>query len=387
MLGERILETLVYAWKYLLQPPYKFDGDKPIVNNNLNGFVIPSSGSLWFSIVQSKLLAKNYIFPLLSNDVYDDYMEAFSNISLKDFTDQENFKDLKINNIELYAFLNEPYDTERLQLLNDCIFLTEPQELFNINFNNPQEIEKYLLNRNRTMFDIICTREGYLHAVVAWFKIHLDENTVLCSSPFDLNSKDCCWDQAIFPSTRSFHIVPGSKITLLSDWAESKVTFAVTKIMQPNAQVFYNEPVPEIAPPGYISLLNDNYLLMHLKNAAVKCVERCHKMKNVRILDFFPIPIVGLTILRNSHLIHRIVDIELVCVIHSQEEIVVITKIAEYNEISISTLTFIMADDFNKLYTVEKYFDIIIINLIDSQGDFNEDIINQIDILKFVTSI
>lgn len=383
MLGEHMLQSLKYAWDNILLPSYKFESNKPIMNTSNNGIVIPHSGSLWFSAVQSNLLAKKYIFPL-TNISADDCTNAFANVSLKESLIPENFQTLSLN-LSLFASLNEPYDTERLQSVPDCVFITEPHELFHVNFNDPAYIEKFLYNENRYTFEVTCTRNGYFHAIAAWFKVQLDESIVLSSAPDDLNSKNCCWDQAIFPTFKPHRVVPGSKIKLQTGWTDGKVTFDVNNIIYPDGTVLQENALPFPAPSNFISMLNDTSLLEHLKLAALSFINEYKNRKVLRIMDLYPVPIFGLIVLRNAHLLRsNFRNVELVCCVSSKEEITVIKRIAQINNISDEKITFILAEEFDDtVANLQSFsFDVVLVNFIDYTGDLNEEMITRVNTLK-----
>lgn len=384
MLGESMLQSIKHAWDHLLLPPYKFDSDKPVRNTNNNGIVIPHSGSLWFSAIQSNLVAKKYIFPI-TDSLTDDCASAFANISLKENIVPENFQTLSLHCLNLFAALNEPYDTERLQCVPDCTFITEPRELFYVNFNDPEYIKKFLYHQNRCTVEITCTREGYFHAIAAWFKVQLDETIELCSAADGINSKNCCWDQAIFPSFKPYRVVPGCKITLIADWADGKVTFDVSNIAYPDGSMLQEITLPFPVPSNFIAMLNDANLLEQLKVAALCFIKTFTGKDMLRIMDLYPVPIFGLNVLRNMHLLGASFrNIELVCVVQSQEEVAVIGKIAQLNGINVQKLTFIISEDFDdKIANLSPFsFDVILANFIDPQGDLNEEMIGRVNTLK-----
>jgi len=369
MLGEHMLQTLQYAWQNLLHPPYKISSP-PI---QPSGLVIPHSGSLWFTLVQSRQLARKYMFPLTDIDA-EDCTKAFANISLKDNT-VGNFQPLRFQN--MFVKLDEPYDTERMQMLSDCAFLTESCQLFDINFNNPEQIEKCLGCENQCSFEVTCIADGYFHAIVAWFQVYLDEDIYLCSAPDDPNADTCCWDQAVFPCHRAVHVVPGCKILLSSDWARGKMTFRAEKITYPDGRSCFMQTEAMKVPSSFVSMLNDTNLLEHLRIAALKFLEDFQEREDgLSILDSFPVPVFGLTVLRNLHLVSNRLkkegEVTLLCIVESEDAAELIRKMAEYNGIPGKYLLFISEDDSwqDKLNS----FDAVILNFLDREGDLNEKI-------------
>ncbi len=381
MLGEHMLQSLKYAWDYLLRPPFPFHDADPISNVNSNGIVIPFSGCLWFVAVQSRILAKNYIFPLPYTNT-EECTSTFANFSLEDIP--ENFNSLKMT-VQLCALLNDPYDTERLQLLPDCTYLTAPQKLVCINFNNPEEIDKCLQTGNQIIFDVPCTQEGYIHLIGTWFQVQLDENVALCSAPSDVNANNCCWDQAIFPCMKSHYVMSDSKVKILGDWSGGKVSFDIKQISHPNGEIINNDAIPMTAPSACISMLNDANLIAHLTKAAIRFIQSYRATDCVRILDLYPVPVFGLTVLGNAHLMHSFSSkLELVSVVNSSEEKNVILKIAESNNIPLSALIFIEEENFEVSITnsSDGWFDAVIVNMIGTEGDLSECWISRINLLK-----
>lgn len=383
MLGERILHTLNHAWKYLLKPPCMSDPNESTPKENSYGTVIPHGGSLWLRLIQSPSLAKNYMFPLIETNA-DDCAATLANISLKESEETVDFHDLQISKIYLRASSNEPYDTERLQDLPDCNFLSQSHHFLHINFNDPAQIENCLSNRNRVMFDVTCTCEGYLHAIGAWFNIQLDETISISSAPDSLTSNNCCWDQAVFPSKKPFKIFPGSKVSILSDWSKGKVTLQVHYITHPNEIAFMVDNSALPVSFDCLTLLNDNKLVEHLKNSALKFV-KAHQQKTLKIMDLYPIPVFGLTVLRNLRSIGLACsDAELVCVVKSYDVKELIETIAKSNAIPLDCLSFVKVCDFDAAIseTWQQYFDTILVSFLESDGVINDEAVCHISSLK-----
>lgn len=383
MLGEHILHTLNHAWKYLLKPPRTSDPNESTAEANSNGTVIPQGGSLWLRLIQSPSLARNYMFPLNDTNA-DDCAATLANISLKGSGETVDFHDLQISRIYLRTSSNEPYDTERLQDLPDCNFLSQSHHLFHINFNDPAQIENCLTNRNRVIFDLTCTGEGYLHAIGAWFNIQLDESISISSAPDSLNSINCCWDQAVFPCTKPFKVFPGSKVNIVSDWSEGKVTLLVHQITHPNGDTITMDNSALPVSFDCVTLLNDYKLVEHLKESALKFV-KAHQQKSLKIMDLYPIPIFGLTVLRNLPCIglaHS--DALVVCVVKSPAEEELIKSIAKSNAIPLGCLSFVNVEDFDAAMsgTWQQYFDTILVNFLESDGVINEEAVCRISSLK-----
>lgn len=366
MLGERLLQTLQYAWQNLLKP---------------SGVVIPHGGNLWFRLVQSGVLARKYMFPL-DSVIAEDCVNAFANISLKNSA-EENFQPLNFPN--LFVELDEPYDTERLQMLPDCTFLTEPYPSPYVDFNCPEQIEECLRCENRFSFVVTCTVGGYFHAIAAWFSVNVDEEFVLCSSPDNPHSKNCCWDQAVFPCHRAYPVVPGCRISITSDWIEGRVGFLVQQITYPDGSTRSMQTDAIKVPTSFVSMLNDSNLLDHLRTSAVKFLEGFKGEEELHILDTFPVPVFGLTVLRNIHLINRsLKKIRLVFIVESEDAAEVISKMAEYNAIPLEYVSFLLEDDLDVQLSqfTSAFFDAVILDLLDKEGDLKESIIGCIRLLK-----
>lgn len=376
MLGEHMLQTLQYAWKNLLYSPYI--SGMPITQPS--SLVIPRRGTLFFTVVQSGRLARKYLYPLNGIDA-EDCANALANISLKDHT-PENF--LSLNLANLHVELDEPYDTERLQMLSDCVYLTEPRHLYHINFNNPTEIELFLKQDTQCTFEVECIVDGYFHAIVAWFRVDLDDNIQLSNAPNDPNAKSCCWDQAVFPSHQAYRLEPGCKISIHAKCIEGKMAFQADRITYLNGSTCLMQVESKKAPDNFVTMLNDTNLLEHLKIAAVKFLNGFKGANELRILDTFPVPIFGLTVLRNIHLINRsMTDLKLVCVVEREDAALRIKEIIEHNGIPVNCVVFISENDLNGKGNEfsEGYFDAVILNVLDKEGDLNESTIGRIPLL------
>ncbi|XP_026815599.1 protein arginine N-methyltransferase 9-like isoform X2 [Rhopalosiphum maidis] len=139
LFGEHILSTLKHAWDKLFLPP------KSKVNHELlHGSVIPHHATVYAVPIQCSYVCKRNLF----------YGK-----------EQLYFKQLN-----LCSTTNEPYDREKLnQLPGDCVFLATPQVVMDINFNDPNQINKLLniqkVNMKSMKYSI--TRSGNVDAIVS----------------------------------------------------------------------------------------------------------------------------------------------------------------------------------------------------------------------------
>ncbi|KAM7249194.1 hypothetical protein ACFE04_011159 [Oxalis oulophora] len=169
----------------------------------------------------------------------------------------------------------------------------------------------------------------YLHAIGAWFNIQLDESISISSAPDSLNSINCCW-------TKQFFL-----------------------ITHPNGDT------------------------ITMDNSALPA----HQQKSLKIMDLYPIPIFGLTVLRNLPCIGLAYsDALVVCVVKSPAEEELIKSIAKSNAIPLGCLSFVNVEDFDAAMsgTWQQYFDTILVNFLESDGVINEEAVCRISSLKLL---
>lgn len=154
----------------------------------------------------------------------------------------------------------DPYEAEHL-LDKKVDYMTNTEEIFNINFYNLEEICTMLRNEYHQIIQLKC-RAGIIHALAVWFDLNLTEEISLTTNPFKEDKVDC-WEQAVFYLDHPILVREGEVLTLKATVVDCKLKFSVINGGTNHAKCF--EVSKEI-----ISFMNDNYLVDSIVNMALK---------------------------------------------------------------------------------------------------------------------
>lgn len=198
----------------------------------------------------------------------------------------DRIKDNSTLNFNRVSILSddEYYDTENLEKVQ-INYVTEPQVLFNVNFNNLLQLQEFYKDGIKQMLQTKCRYDGIIDGLIAWFKLHLDEEIMLDSS-----DRKSCWQLAVFPA---IPIVchEGDILTIKAETSKSKLkcSYSIGNTQSSEECKFLYRLPKEV-----IVFLNDfNYVKLLTEIAKY---QENKKMKY--ILDTSPFPIYGLTLLK-----------------------------------------------------------------------------------------
>lgn len=190
LFGEHILTTLKHAWDKLLLPP-----KSKVTPELAHGCVIPHHATVYAVPIQCSYIRKRNLF--------------------------YGKEQLYFKQFNLCSTTNEPYDCEKLnQLPGDCVFLAAPQVVMNINFNDPNQINKLLNTQNVNMKSMkySITHSGNVDAIVSWFVVDLTEDISI--NTIDNKNENCCWEQALFISKSNRRVEQGDELCVLYKWED-----------------------------------------------------------------------------------------------------------------------------------------------------------------------
>ncbi|XP_029661156.1 protein arginine N-methyltransferase 9-like [Formica exsecta] len=228
---------------------------------DMNGMVIPMGATVYTAAIECEHIRYR------SSVVFD---------RIKDST-------LNFNKVSILSD-DEYYDTENLEKVQ-INYVTEPQILFNVNFNNLLQLQEFYKDGIKQMLQVKCRYDGIIDGLVAWFKLHLDEEITLDSS-----DGKSCWQLAVFPA------IPvvcheGDILTIKAETSKSKLkcSYSTGNAQSSEDCKFLYRLAKEV-----IVFLNDfNYVKLLTE------VARYQENKKIKyILDTSPFPIYGLTLLK-----------------------------------------------------------------------------------------
>nr|XP_012222347.1 PREDICTED: putative protein arginine N-methyltransferase 9 isoform X3 [Linepithema humile] len=227
-----------------------------------NGMVIPMGATIYAAAIECEYIRYR------SSVVFD---------KVKDYCP------LNFNNVSVLSD-DEYYDTENLEKVQ-INYITEPQVLFNINFNDLLELQEFCKDGIKQMLQTKCKYDGTVDGLVTWFKLHLDEEITLDSS-----DGKSCWQLAVFPAM-PINCHGGDILTIKAEMSKSKLKCSFST---DNARSNENCKFLYRLPKEVIVFLNDfNYVKMLTE------IGRYQESREIKyILDTSPFPIYGLTLLK-----------------------------------------------------------------------------------------
>ncbi|CAG9782696.1 unnamed protein product [Diatraea saccharalis] len=252
LLGEHVLQTLAHAWEYFAIPTSQ---------------IIPNKAEFFVIAAKSEYLNKKYH---LSSEVKK-WLEITLDAHL--LTDDES------------------YDCEDVDLLKDLKYMSEPQSLFKIDFNDYLDIQEMLSRSEPYSVQLTTTEDGEIHFFIGWFNLYLTKHITLTTDPRS-KTKASAWQQAVFydniPKTVKKNsiidlefLINGGKLTMESDY-----TTPILRISQETMRFLNDmENVKMIA--GCIGM-------------ASVYLGQMTEMTQTNIVDLSPFPIFGLLMLKRG---------------------------------------------------------------------------------------
>ena len=166
LFGERVVESLVHAWKHLLVK----DG----------GRVLPRRAVVKSAIVECPVLRRKHTY--VGGELV---VTSGASVEAEDSSASINFTPL------------EPYTCERLADFKHRV-LSQTVTMMTVNFNDRRQLRHIVAEK---VADLSCayamTKAGSADAVITWMELHLDRagQQVISCEP----GSHYCWDQAVYP--------------------------------------------------------------------------------------------------------------------------------------------------------------------------------------------
>ncbi|KAL6265295.1 hypothetical protein P5V15_002075 [Pogonomyrmex californicus] len=251
---------------------------------NLNGMIIPMGATVYAAAIECEYIRfrSSVIFDKIKDHCVLNFNKVFV-LSDDEYYDTENLEKVQIN------------------------YVTEPQVLFNVNFNNLIELCEFCKDGIKQMLQTKCRYNGIIDGLITWFKLHLDEEITLDSS-----DGKSCWQFAVF-STIPTACHEGDVLTIKAETFKGKLKCSYD---MSDARSSENYTVYHL-PKEIIAFLND-FDYVRLLTEVGKFQEN-RKMKY--ILDTSPFPIYGLTLLKkcnDSGILYYKTDNPILCALIEQ---------------------------------------------------------------------
>ncbi|XP_076630851.1 protein arginine N-methyltransferase 9 isoform X2 [Colletes latitarsis] len=231
-----------------------------------NGTVIPMSATLYVAAVECE------------------YIRYRSTVVFEEIT---KLCPLNFDNMSVLSD-DEYYDTENLKNVK-ITYITEPQILFTVNFNDLSDLQKFNVDGVKSMINVKCRHSGTVDGLVTWFKLNLDEEITI-----DTSEKKSCWQTAIFPAIPNL-FKQGDMLIVRGEILKRKLKCSYTtnnaEFNNYNDQKFLYRLPKEV-----ITFLNDFEYVKLLTEVTKSLINK----EINSILDTSPFPIYGLMLLKEN---------------------------------------------------------------------------------------
>lgn len=266
LLGESILQTLSHAWKSILLPPQQ-KCLQSSENKSHFGKVIPLRAEIFVALVECDYIAKQSKFQPQEGEI----LEGFT----------------------IYLKFEEPYTCEKLRRVSGGYkLLTEWNCFDHIDFNDLNDIENHLENKNDKNITLECKVQGRVDAIVMAFRLHIDESCVIETFP----EASTCWENSVYPVFSFRSVLVGESINIKYN-CNSLINLQIEE------QVACDDMrIPIMYLNSYsVKCLNSKSFTKFFNEAASMIATYFQKVENKKpliILDTTPFPIGGLALLK-----------------------------------------------------------------------------------------
>ncbi|CAK9806939.1 Protein arginine N-methyltransferase 9 [Anthophora quadrimaculata] len=246
--------------------------------------VIPSMIS-----VHSNILDKNGIVIPIGATLYIAAVECeyIKHKSTVMFDKLKHFCPLNFDNVSVLLD-EEYYDTENLKNVH-VSYITEPTALLHINFNDLSDLQQFNTDGIKNIINVKCRCSGDIDGLIAWFKLHLDEEITL-----DTSEKKSCWQVAVFPSIPKL-INEGDTIRFKGEMLKGKLKCSYTT-NDSRFHEYNNNKFLYRLPKEIITFLNDFEYIKLLIEVSKSLINK----EIYSILDTSPFPVYGLMLLKEN---------------------------------------------------------------------------------------
>ncbi|KAK3923299.1 Protein arginine N-methyltransferase 9 [Frankliniella fusca] len=384
LVGEGVLPMLLHAWEHLLLPPSESSSKSTGSSKIANSVVLPYSATVWVAAVQCIDIARRYrLLPnvcLCDKDECEPLRISFGGTKLCKYCEApHNFDCPDIlyhpDEVSVASELSEPYTTEELEnVAFGYEFLSEPVKVFEINFNNVDEVKSFCKGMTKNI-PILFNSHGSLDAIASWFHLNLDNNgTIISTAPFrEVGAyHSVCWHQAIFPILVPKKVRPGTEINL-----QAQIIKDVLKISCNGLTGGDVSPDPFLLVSNHIiSFLNNKTWMKALNAAALDLLEEFSLESNLnkKVLDLSPFPLLGLRILKDFKSWTMVAKYE------TEMDVKYIQAVARCNSIDERRIQLVNSEVLDEKI-VDESFTVICIDILDPSGELSELVVDKLPFL------
>ncbi|XP_028158923.1 protein arginine N-methyltransferase 9-like isoform X1 [Ostrinia furnacalis] len=317
LFGEHVLRTLNHAWEYFTIPTTRF---------------IPNKAEFFVVAARSDSLHKKYQLGVAAKQL------------------------LKITDMNVHIISDdEPYDCEDIPFIEDVKYISEPQSLIQVDFNDYRDVQEKLNHTEPYEVKFTANEDNEINLIIGWFNLYLTESITLTTDP-RAETRATAWQQAIFYDNvpkivkkdqviDAEFLLNGSKLTMLP-WSESYIT--------------------RISPEA-IRFLNDEHFMKTIGSCiGMSCIYlgQMADLSHINIVDLCPFPMFGMLMLKRGAQ-------SLTCYAKTENDHAFIRTVLEINKIDLSRINVLEGEEWNHEIFRDEKFHALFCNVIDLSGDID----------------
>nr|XP_021190800.2 protein arginine N-methyltransferase 9 [Helicoverpa armigera] len=315
LFGEHILQSVLHAWDNILTD---------------DGRVIP--GKAEFFVIGAKCDFLHRRYQLCS--------------SIKEL--------LQIPNLNVHVLpFDETYDSEDVHLYGDDIkYMTEPQSLLKVDFNNYQGILN-LIENDHYEVEAVALESGEINTVIGYFNLYLTDKVTITSDPRS-EQRANAWQQAIFFDKLPIQVQENEIIPMHFSLNEGKLT------------MYKDDPIMRIS-PEVVRFLNDSEFINTISGCiGIACVYlgQTAEMSQINILDLCPFPLFGLYLLKRGAK-------SLTCCARTDVDLTFFKKVFKANSVALSNITILIGEDWSQDVFKDEKYHAIFLDIFEVCGDID----------------
>lgn len=316
LLGEHVLQTLSHAWEYFTIPTTRF------IPNKAEFFVMGAKCDHLYRKYQLCMSAK---------------------------------KVLNIENMHVHILSDDTYDSEDVHLIKEIKYVTEPQSVMKIDFNDYCDIQEKLKSTDPYEVQLKATENNEINIIIGWFNLYLTENITLTTDPRSKNRANA-WQQAVF-----FDNIP--KSVKKDEVIKTEFLINGGKLMM---LPYFDAPFSRVSPETIRFLNDDLYMKTITGCIGMTCIYlgQMADISQINIVDISPFPMFGMLMLKRGAQ-------SLICYAKTESDKEFFKTVFEANDINWGRVTVLEGDNWGNDVFADEKFHAIFSNVFDLSGDID----------------
>lgn len=317
LFGEHVLQMLQHAWPALLSEQAR---------------VIPKGAEFFIAGAQCNHLNMKYQLS----------------------TEAKKLLNLDKKSIHVLA-PDETYDCEDVHLQKDIKYLTEPQSVLRVNFNDFNDIEMHLNRTEPYGVKLNATEGGIINTFIGWFNLYLSETITITTDPRS-DTRANAWQQAVFFDELPRTVKEGDtfKLEFLMNLGRFK--------LKPSSNAKITRVSPEI-----VRFLNDvDYMRVITSGIPMACVYlgQIVDMSQISIADLCPFPVFGMLLMKRG-------ASSLLCCAKNEHDKKFILEVFKKNGISLTNVTVLLGSDWTVKHLRDEKYHAVFAHFVELGGDID----------------